>query len=437
MPFFSKKNKDIHSKVKKILLTGATIATLASPVSGAKNNSLAPASEAIKKENVINPSRHSWLNKFDTLEKILSDYSSIDHNDLGEISDWKHYITDNPQDTLAEEAFKAIKRSALELTNTYVQVDHYYETGYLHIANISYQQLKSCQNFFQTTMDELLQNPEVLRHIPDAYVINKDPRLPAKDFATLRLYEQMKIHNRLRKNMNQLNEYFSMVRSNNKKKQLKANIMRMNFYKAYGVDFNECYLNDTDNMAREHVFLDKKIKEKVYMYCLHTALDGAFDYKPGYIEMFKDSYKGLKYNISPKVVQNFIGYANIFAKHMHGKKLSKAEKNILDNTPSDIRTATNAYCQRYCEQYCTLMDKPEGEDIIAINTNSQTHLQWTEYIKLQRLKEKTHKGSLRISELQRDYPLFVKATEYYEYKKEASQNKKQQATYLIQNVATR
>ena len=218
MPFFSKKNKDIHSKVKKILLTGATIATLASPVSGAKNNSLAPASEAIKKENVINPSRHSWLNKFDTLEKILSDYSSIDHNDLGEISDWKHYITDNPQDTLAEEAFKAIKRSALELTNTYIQVDHYYETGYLHIANISYQQLKSCQNFFQTTMDELLQNPEVLRHIPDAYVINKDPRLPAKDFATLRLYEQMKIHNRLRKNMNQLNEYFSMVRSNNKKK---------------------------------------------------------------------------------------------------------------------------------------------------------------------------------------------------------------------------
>ena len=87
-------------------------------------------------------------------------------------------------------------------------------------------------------MDELLQNPEVLRHIPDAYVINKDPRLPAKDFATLRLYEQMKTHNRLRKNMNQLNEYFSMVRSNNKKKQLKANIMRMNFYKAYGVDFN-------------------------------------------------------------------------------------------------------------------------------------------------------------------------------------------------------
>ena len=55
---------------------------------------------------------------------------------------------------------------------------------------------------------------------------------------------------------------------------------------------------------------------------------------------------------------------------MHGKKLSKAEKNILDNTPSDIRTATNAYCQRYCEQYCTLMDKPEGEDIIAINTNN-------------------------------------------------------------------
>ena len=122
---------------------------------------------------------------------------------------------------------------------------------------------------------------------------------------------------------------------------------------------------------------------------------------------------------------------------MHGKKLSKAEEKTLDNVPTDIRTATNAYCQRYCEQYCTLMDKPEGENIVAIDTRGLPHVYWTEYIKLQRLKEKTLADSLRISDLQRDYPLFVKATEYYKYKKETSQNKKQQATYLTQNVATR
>ena len=68
------------------------------------------------------------------------------------------------------------------------------------------------------------------------------------------------------------------------------------------------------------------------------------------------------------------------------------------------------------------MDKPEGERIKFTDTFGQEVTEWTNYIKLSRKENLTASEKEQKQRYEIDYPLIIKANEYYKIHKLLSEN---------------
>ena len=421
--------------IKKWIVGVATLAAMNGSLK-AEQRPVETSSESIKTETVIKKEDVDYSQELKPLDEALKNSSDLQYDDLCEIHKWQSQIIDNPSDSISREAFKKIKAEALKVTNVFVMIDQYYNYEYLGDCNVD--NFKRSQKRLHQIMDEMLSYDEVRNNIPEANIAPNGVDT-AKDFAKMRFYEQEMTYEYLQKNPKRLAKYMEAAKSNKKSQQKIAKNIEMNFYKEFGIDISSDFATKEGNgnirRYMEYQFLrDPKLKEKVYMFCLHCAMDGAFDYYPRVGNSF--TIKGKTYTIPVNVAQSFLNYARIYAAKERGAKLSKEHEEILDNRPSDIRSATDAYLKRAFDQFCKLKDLPKGEHIRFIDTQGEENLVWSNYIKLSR-KNELSPTDKRTMELTREqYPLLKKAEEYYKVHQLLSENKKQESNILLSQNTT-
>ncbi len=416
--------------IKNWIMGIATVATMTGTVKAETKS----ASDGVKTE-VVAP---DYSQELKSLDEALKNSANLQHNDLCEISDWSRRIIQNPKNPVSREAFKKIKAEALRITNIFVMADHYYNYKYLEGLNLD--NLIKSQKQLQMVMDDMLAVEDVRNNIPEAKIeIHENNE--AKKFATARYYEQVRNEKYLKNHPEKLKAYHEALRGS-KKAQNVAKNMEMSFYKEYGLDispeFNYWEGDGNDRRYMESVFLnDKILKEKVYMLCLHASLDGALSYKP--VLCYHVVYQGKEYSIPNTVAISFKNYAAVYALRERGKKLTKEQENILDTTPSDVRSASDAYLKKIFDQYCKEMDKPEGEEIKYTDTFGQEIIEWSNYIKLERKENLTYYEQQQKEGYEKSYPLMVKAKEYYKIHKLLSENENKSGynSLIAQNIASK
>ena len=399
--------------IKNWIMGIATLTTMTGTVKAEPK----PVPDSIKTEVVTT----DYSQELKSLDEALKNSANLQHNDLCEISDWSRRIIQNPSDPVSREAFKRIKAEALKITNIFVMANHYYNYKYLDGLNLD--NLVKSQKQLHLVMDGMLADDGVRNNIPEANIkihVHKE----AEDLATMRYYEQVLNERCLQQKPEKLNAYHEALRGNKKTKNIAKN-MEMIFYKEYGLDispeFNYWEGDGNDRRYMESLFLnDKILKEKVYMLCLHASLDGAFSYKP--VICSNVVYQGKKYSIPNTVAISFNNYSVVYALRERGKKLTKEQEKILDTTPSEVRSATDAYLKKIFDQFCKEMDKPEGEEIKCTDTFGQEIIEWSNYIKLERKENLTYYEQQQKEGYERSYPLMVKASEYYKIHKLLSES---------------
>ncbi len=450
---------------QKIVLGGATVAAMSTgQVQAAENSApmenpdatktetvVTPKDTVINSDNVLDLSNEFLTSQFtssaqevstpgtiEDLKETLSSPTNLTDDQQKHIDLWSDYIISNPQDPVSREAFVAIKEATDEVANKWIKIDQYYQS--VETAG-SYDDLKYSKENLIKNMDAMLEKSQVRENIPEANVEYRRGS-PAKDYATLRLYNQLsKLDYIMNKNPSIIKEQIGLLNSKDKKSKEQAYLNAAEFYKTYGMDLNKCcrdYIlkqrgglaqgEPVDVMIRREKDLlnDKYFKEDAYKYCLHNQLDMAFSQTESTIHNINVVYVNDKYStIDGNVSLALDDYAKLVAKNARGDKLTRGQENRLNFCPPDIRESLQAYYSACSVKFTQEMNKPKGEykDIRYCNTNSIRDEKATLYIRLLRLGENYTKSGQnemsaeqrgQIEEIEKERPDLKRAKEEYD-----------------------
>lgn len=452
----------------KIVLGGATVATMATgQVQAAENTYNPDTTDSAKKETIVTPSNTQQTTSstldlsgeffsmsqqmaipstIDELKQSLSNPTNLNREQINDVVLWRNYIISNPQDETSKEAFMVIKDATREVTNKWVKFDQYYEQVQM---NGTSDDLERSKDALIKNMDLLLENENVRNSIKEAnvkYCYNQ-----ATDYATLRFYEQTQLIDALEKRPEIVNEYVRLRDSGSKQDKKDAQLIEAKFYNDYGLNINNCQRGYTEvargDVARERHLLNKEVKEQAYMYCLHRALDKEFSRmeqswnRPDIVYVNNEAY-----SIPGHVALAIENYAKIIVKNAHGKKLSKEEDNILYGAPVELREARDAYFSRSTNQFTELMNRPKGEYVTFTNTQNLNDEIATQYVNLLRLgpsytingqNQMTSNDIGFLQSIEKSRPDLRIAKQKYEEQLAKQNGQQQQLTsnvYLAQNI---
>ena len=203
--------------------------------------------------------------------------------------------------------------------------------------------------------------------------------------------------------------------------------MERTIYEKYGVniapEFTYWEHDGSNTRYMEHLYLkNRHLKEQIYMLCLHASLDDAFNYQPSIYSSV--TFQGKDYSIPNVVGIAFKNYAIAYAAREQGKKLTKEQVLLLDNAPVEIGSYRDAYLKSNFDRFCEQMDKPEGEKISFLGALGYENEAFTKYIRIAKKPEHSSNEIQTMELLKKDYPLIVKAEEYYKIHKLLSENDK-------------
>ena len=427
------------------------------------------------------------------LDKALENATNLTSEDKKTIAGYTAFIKENPKTEQAKCFFEKIKQTSLTTINIFVKADQYYDAAYCE--NINFDNLRSSNDFLYGQMNILLSDEQVRENISSAKMTDKNGDI-VKNFADMRyciqrevindFYNYQEIYNNYDANFaknfynkwsmdkkaewmkvspqdkelvrqkllsgeyerdetkkNTYKEYFNYMETKSRlgtlkgkeKKEAESIIasFETNFYKKYGLDISDKYLNAETytspvgtvytQLGYECEYLkDKYLKDVVYRHSLCDAMDNAYEYN-GNMCCNSLNVQGKKYQIPNSVVSYFTEYARAYRDYAKGYlfhvcdvkkvKLSEEQKNMLNKASGEIIGYTNGYYNRQNEQYELMIT---GKQKSSEMTSGENNVGIDNYIKYAAEKEKTAHTRTEMYRLEQQYHFLKGAREHYEQK---------------------